>query len=434
MAMKQRAGFTLVELMIAMIAGSFAVAGVYYLNGISARSYAQQMAVSDAQMSLRSAMEQIRRDVQRAGYLAAPRTAILRNCQGDFANGAVGVNTSQHFQAVTVTPGGSLTYAPDVNAGSGTQVAELLGANPVAADDLTMFGNFATADQYLANSYMSGTTVITLQPHTESFRRSFFTPQAANASALPSKTAFESVFRAGRMLRMESSGHFYFRQIRDSVWNLPNGLPTINLVTALPACLETSAWMAVAPVSRIHYGLESDLGADFSRLRGNATLPGSRRALLVRREELTNSDPPPGATSIATGTGNGFSGKLEAIPNSARVVLDYAVEFGLSAVRNDVGDDISRPIWKHVITPAEFTRLNNLRPQDYRSLIVTLSSRSTEVDPRLGPVGSARRPLVTDFLGDPLLTFNVIDPNFPALTTLQARVRTVRSEIFLHNL
>ncbi|MET0286231.1 MAG: prepilin-type N-terminal cleavage/methylation domain-containing protein [Polyangiales bacterium] len=431
-AVHKRAGFTLVELMIAMIAGAFAVAGVYYLNGVSARSYAQQMAVSDAQMSLRSAMEQLRRDVARAGYLAAPSTALLRTCDGALAGNGATVNTSHQFQALAVGTsalGGSLRYNPDVNGSNGTQVAALLGGNRVASDDLTMFGNFATPDAYLADSHASTASVITLQADREAFRRSFFTPSANNAPAVSAPAEFENVFRPGRMLRVEVGGHFFFRQISARQW-VPPGVPTITLATALPTCAENTQWMAVAPVSRIHYGLESDLTADFSRLRGDASLPGSRRAMLVRREETTNSLPPPAAPQIATG---GFSGSVIAIPNSARVVLDYAVEFGISAVRNTNTVVGGRPVWQHAITPAEMEALNR-SPGDFRSLIVTISSRASEVDPRLGPVGGTRRMPATNILGDPLLTFNVIDPNFSALTTLQARVRTMRSEIFLHNL
>lgn len=429
MAMNKRAGFTLVELMIAMIAGAFAVAGVYYLNGVSARSYAQQLAVSDAQMSLRSAMEQVRRDVARAGYLAAPTTAVLRNCLGNLAGNGPSDNTSQQFQAVTVGPSRSLSYAPDVNSNSGTQVNALIGANRVAADDLTMFGNFATADAYLANPVTSSSTVIALQANTESFRRGFFTPGANNGAATANTIAFSDIFAPGRMLRVEHAGRFFFRQIQARQW-VPPADPQITLAAALPGCVETTGWMAVAPVSRVHYGLESDLTPDFSRLRADASLPGSRRALLVRREETTASAPPPDATSIAS-AGGGFTA-LTAMPNTARVVLDYAVEFGVSAVRNTAVAN-ARPTWAYAITPAELAVVN-AAPQNFRSLIVTLSSRSAEVDPRLAAVGGTRRLPAANFLGDPLLTFNVLDPNFAALTTLQARVRTLRSEIFLQNL
>ncbi len=426
MAMKQRAGFTLVELMIAMVAGAFVVAGVYYLNGISARTYAQQTSVADAQMSLRSAMEQIRRDVARAGYLAAPYTGSLRNCEGVVSGTGATTTTSHHFQAIAVGPGASTSYAPDVAPNNGTQVAALLGGNPVAADDLTMYGAYASADAFLVDSYQVSNVAnptIPLQINNEAFRRNFFTPAANNGAATANADAFTNTFYAGRMVRIEAGGHFYFRVIQSSSWT--SGAPTITLASALPTCLENTMWMAVAPVSRIHYGLESDLNPDLARLRANSTLPGSRRLLLVRREERADSLRPPAASNIPA------AGALTAIAGTARAVLDYAVEFGISAVWNSAADT-ARPIFQYAITPTEIAALN-AAPQRYRSLIVTLSSRSAEVDPRLGAVG-ARRARANNFLGDPLLTFNVIDPNYATLANLQARVRTLRSEIFLQNL
>ncbi|HEY6879184.1 MAG TPA: prepilin-type N-terminal cleavage/methylation domain-containing protein, partial [Polyangiales bacterium] len=213
MAMNRK-GFTLVELMIAMVAGSFAVAGVYYLNGVSARAMSQQMSVSDAQMSLRSAMEQIRRDVARAGYLAAPNSDALYNCLGTVVAGSSDV-TQQAFQAVRVGKDGSLSYGTT----SGPQVAALLGTNKVAADDLTLIGNFATADAYLADPANTTASVITLQTTSESFRRSFFTPGATNAVAATANTAlFSATFAPGRMLRIEQGGRFYFRNIQNRAW------------------------------------------------------------------------------------------------------------------------------------------------------------------------------------------------------------------------
>src|ERR1700712_5920127 len=87
MTRSSRAGFTLVELMIALIAGAFAVSAVYYLNGVSSRAFAEQMRVSETQMSLRSAMEQLRRDFSRAGYLGTPNSALVPDCSGVAGSG-----------------------------------------------------------------------------------------------------------------------------------------------------------------------------------------------------------------------------------------------------------------------------------------------------------------------------------------------------------
>ena len=99
-----RAGFTLVELMIATIAGAFAVAGVYYLNGVSSRMFNEQMRVSETQMSLRGALEQLRRDISRAGYLATANSKILTGCDGAAASLDV---SATDVRSIAITRAGS---------------------------------------------------------------------------------------------------------------------------------------------------------------------------------------------------------------------------------------------------------------------------------------------------------------------------------------
>ena len=64
---RSQAGFTLVEMMIALLAGSFAIMAVYYLGGVSSRGFNEQSRVAESQMALRTAMEQLRRDISLMG-------------------------------------------------------------------------------------------------------------------------------------------------------------------------------------------------------------------------------------------------------------------------------------------------------------------------------------------------------------------------------
>jgi prepilin-type N-terminal cleavage/methylation domain-containing protein len=425
MALKQkRAGFTLVELMIAMIAGSIAVTGVYYLNSVTARSYQQQMSVSDAQMSLRSAVDQLRRDIARAGYLAAPASSQLRNCSGALpaTTTAAGYNTENSpraFQAVSVGFNGSLSYNKG-SALSGAQVTALIGTNSVRADDLTLIGNYTTSDAYLAETLAANIcggaanyTQLQLQTGRESFRRSFFTPANGSVAETPDYALFKKTFSTDRMVRVEQAGRYYFADIANSDWTA-SSLPTITLVSpGLPNCVDTCSWMAVAPVDRIHYGIESDLGPDFSRLVGNSGIVGSRRAMLVRRRE-----------NIRTGA---------AIANEARVVLDYAVEFAIDAIYNSAATG-ARPTWAYAIGSAALSTLNTNTPEDYQALVVTLASRAIEADANLPALTRGLPFNQAGTVNKPLFTYNVIDPNFPAITNLNARVRSLRTEIFLQNL
>jgi prepilin-type N-terminal cleavage/methylation domain-containing protein len=396
----ERQGFTLVELMVALLAGSIAVSGVFYLNGVSSRAYNEQMRVSEVQLSLRSAMEQLRRDFSRIGYLAAPSSTLLANCSG-----TIGAETGDHaarfVQAVQVEHNGSPAAAQ--------ALLSMTGGTPInvtRADRLVATGNYATADAYIADPDLSTDLTIVFQADSESFRRSFFDAQVDGTPADDRTERFVAAFE-NRMVRLENDGRVFFRDVASAQWTGMPGVPSITLATPLPSCFRPSTWTGVAPVVRVQYQLETDTSGELARLApptqapGDVNVPpGRNRTLLVRRE-LT----PEGAI----------------VAGSSRVLLDYAVEFSVDAITNaNVGTPTARPEWALVRGAA----LTATPAEAFRSLIVTLSSRSSDADPRLPHLPRAN-------LQDPLLTFRVVTD---AAFTANARVRTMRSEIFLQNL
>jgi prepilin-type N-terminal cleavage/methylation domain-containing protein len=384
-----RAGFTLIELMIATIAGAFAVAGVYYLNGVSSRMFGEQMRVSETQMSLRGALEQVRRDFSRAGYLAVPNSKVLPGCDG--TPGSLDVSATD-VRSIAITRGGS-------EVGIKT-LLETPAINKTRADSVILTGNFATADAYLANPTTSSSAMLYFQTDGESFRRSFFTPTADHTSATFDQARFTSVFRAGRMVRVENEGRTFFRVIDGST--TVGGSAAVTLTQALPACFVPTRWTAVSPVMRVRYALEDGKSEDLKRLTALSAAVGSARPILVRREVA-------------------LDGSL--VADTARVVLDYAVEFSIDPI---VWDE-SKKEFSYALSSAERDAAN-LNPETLASLVVTLSSRSQDADPNLPTL--ARTTLGDDkILSSPLLTFRVVPPD----VGLNARVRTARAEIFLQN-
>lgn len=410
MAMKpnKRSGFTLVELMIALIAGSFAVAGTYYLSGISSRSFNEQMRVSETQLSLRSAMEQLRRDIGRAGFLAVPNSATLApNCGGSFGGSDV---APRQVRAVGISYDGSI----DGSDSDVQKVKALLGTpdtNKTRADILRLWGNYATSDAYLTDPTRNSSSTIYFQADSESFRRSFYTPAANNGTATyedGATGAFARAFAKGRMVRVEHEGRYFFRDIKDVKPALPT--PYVELETPLPGCFEPTRWTAIAPVMRVRYQLEHDKVDDLKRLSAVSSTLGARRPVLVRREEKDSDD--------------------SVVDDSARVVLDYAVEFAVDAIVNTAATLTDTPVWEYRTAANAATA--SASTERLRALVVTLSSRSTEADPNLPQLGRTRFK-TTNLLDSPLQTFRVIDPD-KAEIVLNARVRTMRSEIFLQNL
>ncbi|MCA9616172.1 MAG: prepilin-type N-terminal cleavage/methylation domain-containing protein, partial [Myxococcales bacterium] len=63
--LSREAGFTLLELMVALVAGLVAILAVYYVSSASARHFHEQQRVAQTQTSIRMAMQQLRRDIGR---------------------------------------------------------------------------------------------------------------------------------------------------------------------------------------------------------------------------------------------------------------------------------------------------------------------------------------------------------------------------------
>lgn len=404
----KRSGFTLVELMIALVAGAFAVSAVYYLNGVSSRAFSEQMRVSETQMSLRSAMEQLRRDFTRAGYLATPDSNTSPACDGTLGGSGV---ADRRVRAVQVEYDGS-------NVSTNGDVQSLLGApatNKTRADVVDLWGNFATADAYLVNPNLTTNNSISFQTDSEAFRRTFYDPQPGNAVAKFNDLRFSAVFAPGRMVRVEHNGRYFYRDILTRTPGLGTvASPSSLTLAALPSCFEPTGWSAISPMVHYEYRVESDAAADLIRLKAPGSTPmlGARRTMLVRREwrDATSATVP------------------EA--NTSHLLLDYAVEFAVDAVINTTVAP-ARPVWGFSRNGAVTTQSAN-GPAAFRSLLVTLTARSPETDPKLPAMVRGTFNSATAF-NSPLMMFRVIDPA-QATIVMNARVRTLRSEIFLQNL
>lgn len=401
MTMKRatRHGFTLVELMIALTAGAFAIVGVYYLGNISSRAYNEQMRMGDAQMSLRTAMDQVRRDFARAGFLGARNVNTdFNECTGD-ANGAVANGVP--IQAVEVRPDESMT--------AGVKQWLNTTENLTRADGVHLVGNYATSDSYLASEVTP--TTITFQTSRDSFRRSFYDPGIGGGASTYNQQRFTAAF-TNQWVRVEQAGRFWFRQVTDPI-SSAEGAQMITITPPLPRCVSAGPAnpAIVSPLSRISYTVEEiNPAGELSRLRVGG-VPGAERVVLVRREQ-----------NMATGA---------AVPLTTRLVLDYVVEFAVDALVNTAPAG-STPIFERA-TPGgtpDLDTVSTSSPETFRALRVTLSARTAEGNPRLPRVKRAS-------LDSPFVAFriNTTDiANSAPDAQLWAAVRTLRSEIFLPNL
>lgn len=376
---QDRKGFTLIELMIALAAGTVAIGAIYYLSGMASRNYNTQMRVAETQMELRMASEQLRRDFGRAGYLAAPLASDTSpaDCTGRQ------IRTATSFQALTIASNGSVSGA----------VADLMGvSNPARLDQVQLIGNYATGEDYQIASGTGNT--VTFLSTSQSFRRSF------GATSPVWQAPFDDAFTVGRMLRIEDAdGRRYFYNIASS----QGAVPSVTLRETPSSCVETAYGSAVAaPVMRIEYsvvpiGVGSETEAAFQGLE--ATGPSARHLALVRREvDLV--------TSVA-------------VPGSERIVLDYVTEFRVDAIIDTTGTGTFLEV-----SDSTAPNVDSAPANQFRSAIVTLAARSPEVDRKLQHIGRVNGAMMTFQVG--------AEPSDPAYGV--ARVRTLQTETFLYNL
>ena len=181
------AGFTLVELMVAIMAGLIAIASIYSLSAASARHFHEQQRIAQTQMSLRMAMTQFRRDLVRAGYLGTSNSQTEQTCIHP-ATPIAAIDSFVNDDA------GSTAWLPNA--------AE----NGVSADRIILTGNYASPEGYLAQGLSGAGNEVFLQEGWQAFRRSFGVPF--------NDQAFTEVFQVGRLLPIRTQqGNHFFTQI-----------------------------------------------------------------------------------------------------------------------------------------------------------------------------------------------------------------------------
>ena len=147
--MRQR-GFTLVELMVSLLAGLIVALGVVGIAKEATNTFHEEMRVAAAEMGLRIAVERLRSDLQRAAYMGTG------NIVGDNMNLGLGgtvavcpgtVRTNAAFVGV---PGASALAGIQLQFGGSTAATPLSSdpTNGLNPDALNLAGNFTGGEEY----------------------------------------------------------------------------------------------------------------------------------------------------------------------------------------------------------------------------------------------------------------------------------------------
>ncbi|MEZ4392023.1 MAG: prepilin-type N-terminal cleavage/methylation domain-containing protein [Polyangiales bacterium] len=398
-------GYTLVELLISMLITAVTVVALYQVSRSATDTFNQQQRAAEMQLRLRFAMETLRADVARAGFMMTPNSATdPRVCPRPMIP----------LQAIEVSRDSTPAIPLPTDNGF------------VRPARLRMVGNYASLDEYRVAG-INGST-ITLQNQT---------PQWAQIDSAPEMTRiFIGPVGGRRLLRITSNtGSVQFVQVTGVAWQPSSGtaLPTLT-VSPAPVLIGEGMGMGtqcgvsgldvgatVSPLLMVEYGIDSLFNDPTQRIRHRETYPAddtvaALKTDLVRREFNIQPD-------IVENVG------------AARVVGEYGVDLDVGLALDDgtpVGSLTGPPAMRTlgIGDPAIETLAGNVNalgattafPQRVRALIVRLSVRDRDQDPSFGWVA---RTAATE----PLTRLRVFNDRPGA-----ARVRTLTTEVALPNL
>lgn len=385
----RRSGFTLLELMVALFIGAIVIVSVFTLGGASTRHFQEQQRVGTTQRSVRMAMDRLRRDIARAGYLSVPdtRSNEVRMCPTPASPRPV--------QAVWFADAAGNTALDAIDRA----------ANNVSADQLRLTGNFVTSDSYLVRSTDATGGQIFLQTDWLGFRRSFVV--GSGGSAVVDTARFNEVFAPGRMLHIETPSGFHFMvNITGAIVNSSGTVATVSISPPLgtdnPCLRGLGRGSLVAPISEVEYFVGPATGPLVPR---SPAVTGANTVLFRRELDMRN--------------GNVLAG-------TTRPVLEWAVDFNLDFVLD------TNPTPR--TSPPILVRRNGAAAQapvqtsswQVRTVIASVAARTPEQDTRFPwpDTWGSSRPAT-----EPLNRYRVFSTRPGA-----ARVRQLTTEIQIPNL
>lgn len=400
-ALRLRRGYSLVELLVAVLITSLVVGSLYRVSRAATETFNQQQRIAEMQLRLRFATEQLRADLSRAGYMATPNSAVdVRVCPRP-THVVQGIGIARDTLTPVPLPSDNRFIAPAV---------------------VRLTGNFHSVDEYLVAG-INGTQ-ISLQNQT---------PQWGRVTPEEFQRIFIGASGQRRLLRVTSpTGQSQFVQVVGGQYQPTNAasLPTLTVNpaptqigqgagggTAGAGCGVSGLGVgaSVAPVSMVEYRL-ANVQSVMPDLYPTDPATAGRKTDLIRQEYELQPNP-------------------MVVPSGLRVVGEYAVDFDVTVSLDDgfPAGSLTGPVAIRTL-PFGDTQIDQIvgdvqsagpgtaRPQRVRSVTFRLSMREREQDPAFGWVQRASA-------GDPLGRFRVFDNRIGA-----ARVRTVTTEVALPNL
>jgi Tfp pilus assembly protein PilW len=400
---RQSRGFTIIELMVALTGGMFVIVAVFALARDSGRFYQRETRVANATIGGLLGFDRLRGDIARAGFLASPNiTKDIRVCDPPQASWP---QLLRNLSAVQITqPAASTNAALLAN-----------GRNPPT---LLLAGSYASPDNFAAKPLNNGTTVtMNLEPGRAALLR-------LGNGVNPDTTTMQSVFGAGRALRIVQKGLQYYGQIVTAAGGLT---PSVTISNTAPPIQFRSGSASGCGLQPFADGAAVTSINVVNFIQYSVGAPQTAAATAAYAEVFAQSLNVAGESTRTELLRTELNLAGAAIDGTEEIVAEYAVDLNLQVSAVTALTGCCNPTVT-LLSPGDATYAaytgsvfgTTNTPQRMRSVRARLGVRSREGD-RVANVPSDA--------GAGLFRFNVgTGTNEPF-----ARVRTFQADIALHN-
>jgi prepilin-type N-terminal cleavage/methylation domain-containing protein len=143
---RAQAGFTLVELTVALVAGLIVALGIVGLSKEATRTFHEEVRISAAEATLRTAVDRLRADLQRAAYMSTANiTSDIRIAHAPGATNVASINPAMagilRLAGIHLLLAGSLTNANSIPRSKDQTPA-------LAPDALEIGGNLTSTEEF----------------------------------------------------------------------------------------------------------------------------------------------------------------------------------------------------------------------------------------------------------------------------------------------
>ncbi|MBI4704622.1 MAG: prepilin-type N-terminal cleavage/methylation domain-containing protein [Deltaproteobacteria bacterium] len=369
---RRGAGFTLVELMMALAAGVLVSTAAFVMARNASLFFQHEARATTAQIAAAVGLSRLEADLQRVGFMASADVyKDPRRC-GNMADWPAGL---KRLSAITIEEGGSVKRH-----GADHVLSVLNGLSP---DALIIGGAVGTTEQFPVRTISQGAGGLSVYLQTDSG------PMArARAAVAGGALSFQDLFAPGRFLRIvDAEGRHEYGVIAG--FTDDPAAPRVELLAGpivprkeiTPVCGYSGfgTGTLVNPIARVLYDLRYVDPAVYPRYAGmfaTATHPEAGKH--------KGAGPEPQRTELVRVE---LDAEGAEIPASLEVVAEFAVDFKLGVTTATAGNTPTLAV-QQMGTPAVYLTAADIlaggSPERVRGVQVRLSARARAADRNVG--------------------------------------------------